>query len=68
MEAQAAHPCHVEVEEEGARPECRTLRAWGSRGHDKTEHEVSSVIGPVVSSRRERSLARAKSVPSKAIV
>ena len=23
-----------------ARPECRTLRAWGSIGHAKTEHEV----------------------------
>ena len=68
MKAQAVHPCHVEVEEEEAHPKCRTHRAWGSRGHATTEHEVSSVIGPVVSSGRKRSLARAESMPSKTIM
>ena len=65
MEVQSAHPFHVEVEEETRPERRRTLRAWGSRGHDRAEHKGSSVIGPIVCSRRGRSLARAKSVPSK---
>ena len=55
VEAQSAHPLHVEVEE-ATRPERRrTLRAWGGREHDRAEHKGSSVIGPMVCSRRGRS-------------
>ena len=68
MEAQSAHPLHVEVEEETRPERRRTLRAWGGREHDRAAHKGSSVIGPIVCSRRRRSLARAKSVPSKTIM